>query len=445
MPETTLPAADLEYLVVVYDYGALSPLRLAPIAAGNGCRIAYVLGSDHAREMKPILEMTGTVVEASGASVASGAFGASVASGASGAAWEDERELVARLRALRPAGILTFSEYQHARTARLADALGLPYHAAADMAAITRKDAQRGRLAERGIDHVRFAVVSEPAEIRQAIREVGLPLVAKPVVGCASRNTVLVEDEARGVAAVTALLQREQAAGGPEAGSILLEEYLPGNGAQSPWSDCLGVDCLAAGAEVTPVFVVSKFALAFPFRESGGYGPCCALSDGELAAIKDLACRAVRAVGIQTGFADVEVKLTPAGPRIIEVNGRLGGWVDDLAVRSGGASPGELAVKAALGRPIEAQAPPERPRIAYYYLLHPPSTASTVTAVHDLSALRGLDCVDVVKVLARPGDTVDWSMGTASAICAVSGITDTLAQLADTIGAIERGNWFSYR
>src|SRR5690348_15945708 len=91
----TVPeAADLEYLVVVYDYGTLSPLRLAPIAAGNGCRIADVLGSDHAREMKPILEMTGTVVEVSGG---------------------DERELVARLGALRPVGILTFSEYQLAR------------------------------------------------------------------------------------------------------------------------------------------------------------------------------------------------------------------------------------------------------------------------------------------------------------------------------------------
>jgi ATP-grasp domain len=407
------------YLVVVYDYGTLSPLRLAPIAAENGCRIAYVMGSEHARDMKPILEMTGTVVEAA------------------------EPDLVPRLAALRPVGILTFSEYQLGRTAALADALGLPYHAAADIAAITRKDAQRARLAERGIDHVRFAVVSDPAEIGHAIGEVGLPLVAKPVVGCASRNTVLVEDEDGGVAAVRALLARERACGGV---AVLLEEYLPGNGAQSPWSDCLAVDCLAVGGSVTPVFVTSKFALAFPFRERGGYGPFCALRDGELAEVKELACRAVRAVGIRSGFADVEFKLTPAGPRIIEVNGRLGGWVDDLAVRSGsgGASPGELAVKAALGLSPEVPAPPARPRIAYHYLLAPPSTASTVREVHDLSGLRGLDFVDVVKVLARPGDTVDWSMGTASAICAISGITDTLGQLAETIDAIEQGDWFSY-
>lgn len=58
--------------------------------------------------------------------------------------------------------------------------------------------------------------------------------------------------------------------------------------------------------------------------------------------------------------------------------------------------------------------------------------------------LRGLNCVDVVKVLARPGDTVDWSMGTASAICAISGMADTLDQLAETINTVEQGNWFSY-
>jgi biotin carboxylase len=416
-------AADLEYLIVVYDYGTLSPLRLASIAADNGCQIAYVMGSDHAREMEPILQMAGTVVAAAG---------------------EDERELVPMLAALRPVGILTFSEYQLDRTARLADALGLPYQAVADMPAIVRKDAQRARLAEQGLDDVRFAVVSEPTEIYDAIREVGMPLVAKPVIGCASRNTILVKDETGGRAVIEALLQRERAAVGIEAASVLLEEYFPGNGARSPWSDCLAVDCLAIDAEVSPVFVTSKFALAFPFRERGGYGPSSALSGDELAEIKDLACRAVRAVGIKIGFADVEFKLTPAGPRIIEVNGRLGGWVDDLAVRSGGASPGELAVQAALGRLPKVPAPATRPRIAYHYLLVPPTTAGGIRAVHDLSMLRGLNCVDVVKVLARPGDTVDWSMGTASAICAISGMADTLDQLAETINTIEQGNWFSY-
>ena len=45
----------------------------------------------------------------------------------------------------------------------------------------------------------------------------------------------------------------------------------------------------------------------------------------------DIASMAIKALGVRVGFLHTEIKLTPDGPRIIEVNGRLGGSVAEMA------------------------------------------------------------------------------------------------------------------
>jgi hypothetical protein len=226
--------------------------------------------------------------------------------------------------------------------------------------------------------------------------------------------------------------------------AVIVEEFLAGRPTDWPWADYIAVDCVATGDTVRPLFVSSRFQLAPPFRERGGYGGQSHVDAGELDVITKLACEAIHALNIRHGIAQTELKLTEHGPRVIEVNGRLGGWVDDLAVRSASADPADVAVKCALGLDIDlTERPPDGP-IPFQYIVIPPVGAERVVAVKNAAALRRIDHVERVAVLTSPGASADWRLGTRSKVAAVFGSTRTLAQLADTVTEIEEADWIEY-
>jgi hypothetical protein len=207
----------------------------------------------------------------------------------------------------------------------------------------------------------------------------------------------------------------------------------------------MAVDCAVQHGRAEPLFVSSKFALAEPFRERGAYGTRSVVDDAVLVEVEALACRAVEAVGVTTGIADVEIKLTETGPRVIEVNGRLGAWVDDLAIRSHCSEPADVAVRAALGRPFRGRnAPTADSPIAFHYLLVPPPEARRVREIHGVSALRRVPHVNRVAVLTAPGYPAGWELGAGATAAEVSGSTSTHAELADTVAALEEVSWIKY-
>lgn len=413
--------ADLPVLLVVYDTGSLAPTRLAEAARQAGCALVFVTaGTEHAQEMIPTLETVGTVVNTVG---------------------RTEEETVAALKALGPAGIVTFSEFQIATTVRLAAALGLRYHSPADVGAITHKDLQRERFAQAGVDAVRFRTVTSPEQTDEALAYVGLPAIIKPVIGASSRNTRAVTTPEECQAAVAEVF--DGSGGGPVETAVMIEELLVGRPTPAPWGDYIAVDCVADGDDVRPVFVTSKFALAEPFRERGGYGGFSVVPEDDERAVRDLACRAVRALNIH-GVADVEIKLTAEGPRVIEVNGRLGAWVDDLAVRSDTSDPAYVAVAAALGLPYGTPEIKKDGPIAFHYLIVPPAGARRVRAIRNVTALRRLPNVDRVAVLIEPGASVGWRIGARGNTAAVLGSAATHQELAETVAAIESVDWIEY-
>ncbi|MER7164981.1 hypothetical protein ABT336_02735 [Micromonospora sp. NPDC000207] len=427
--------SDSDTLLVVYDRGSLAPTRIARAAEANDVELVFLVGAQtlaggardrqaeaHTELMMPTLRMLGETIDATGAG---------------------EDELLSLVGAHRPAGIVTFSEFQLESTARLADRIGLPHHRLADLPGITRKDVQRRRFAERGVDAVRVATITDVGQVDAAVGHVGLPAVVKPVRGASSRNTVAVHTPAEAYAFVAGALAGDGP--GPRESALMLEELLVGRAAPAPWGDYIAVDCAVSAGRAEAMFVTSKFALAEPFRERGGYGGRSFVEDSLVAEVEALACRAVEAVGVTTGIADVEIKLTAAGPRVIEVNGRLGAWVDDLAVRSGFADPADVAVRAALGRPFEARRrpAPESP-IAFHYLLVPPVEAGRVRGIQGVSALRRMPHVERVTVLTAPGEPADWRLGAAANAAAVTGTTGSHTDLADTVAALEEVQWITY-
>ncbi|WDM15560.1 ATP-grasp domain-containing protein [Streptomyces lavenduligriseus] len=411
-------------LLVVYDNGSLGPVRLAQAAEANDCNLVFIVAeSAHTQEMLPILEEFAPVIRIDGNS---------------------EVDPIRALGRHNPTAIVTFSEYQIERTVYLAEELDLPYLSAGDLQGIIRKDAQRKRFTDAGIDSIRFRTITKSTQVEEAIAHVGLPAIIKPISGVSSRNTIKVSTLAECRSATADILGETPSHAGPTESGVIIEELLIGRATDWPWGDFIGVNCVASGDHVEPVVITSRLALAEPFRERGSYSGQPMLSESEVHEVQELACRAVTALNIRQGIAEVEVKLTESGPRIIEVNGRPGGWADDLGLRSNCADLADIAVKNALGWKYQVPTPDPHGPIAFRYEIIPPMTANRVRAIRDTSRLRKVSHVDRVSIHARQGDSVDWRLGGMSSVASLFGTTENHEQLADTVAEIEKLDCLEY-
>ncbi|WP_460072501.1 ATP-grasp domain-containing protein [Streptomyces sp. YKOK-I1] len=369
-------------IAVVYDFGSVAPADVVDRLAPLGDVVLAVCRSAHTGQLAPLLADLAPVVPVD----------------------DDLEEAAARLGEHRPDALLTFSERRLGTTADLAARLGLPYHDTATVRLLTDKYAQRLRLRERGVDPVRTRLLRTPDDWAPALAAVGLPAVLKPARGEGSRSTHLVRDADTGAALAADLLT------GPDRETALvLEEYLAGVD-RTPFGDHVSVESAVADGRVTHWAVTGKFPLAPPFREVGHYWPA-PLADAERTAVLDLAGRAVEALGLRTGITHTEIKLTAQGPRLIEVNGRLGGFQSGLGRLAGGLDPVALAGQLALGGAAPATWAPQE-RVVYARAVPTPAEGGTLTGVHGVADALALPGLDGYETRVRPGTRVQPGVGT---------------------------------
>ncbi|WP_174864645.1 ATP-grasp domain-containing protein [Streptomyces spinoverrucosus] len=295
-------------------------------------------------------------------------------------------------------GVLTSCDYYLPTAARIAGRLGLPGPGPEAVENACRKDATRRILADAGLPQPRFAVHEEWADIARAAREIGYPLVVKPVDLCAGMYVRRVDDEAELAAAFRALAGFPvNARGQRRAPVVLLEELLDGPE--------VSVETVSHGGAVHVVGVTDKSIGGAPaFIETGHMFPA-ALSPADTEAAEQTALGALKALGLTDGVvAHTEVKLTSAGPRVVEVNPRpAGNRITELVRHVTGIDLAAAFVDVALGRTPDLRRTDTGLRSAAIGFLVP-HTAGT------LEALDGTELQDTPGVLevqlAEPGKPV---------------------------------------
>ncbi|HUD17473.1 MAG TPA: hypothetical protein VMQ59_09425, partial [Acidimicrobiales bacterium] len=107
-----------------------------------------------------------------------------------------------------------------------------------------------------------------------------------------------------------------------------------------------------------------------------------------------------------------ELKFTPDGPRIIEVNGRVGGGVPHL-VRLAGSDVSilTLAMELALGVIPSVDLPLPFSRIGWQRTVPPPVSARRIDTIAGLDRLTQLPGIDQITVNRNAGEAVDWRRG----------------------------------
>jgi carnosine synthase len=298
-------------------------------------------------------------------------------------------------------GVLTILEDSTGVVARVASALGLPGNPPEGVDAARSKVRTRELSAELGLPSPRARRVRSLDELYAAAGYVGFPAVVKPEFGAAAMGTVRVDD----LESLPSIYTLVRSIARPEGHTIfragndlLLEEYLDGVE--------FDVDVVMHDGSCVFASVSQNWPTAEPsFQETGLH--CPADHDKrELKRLVDLVVRTLRAFGLHRGVLHVEGKCTSRGPRIVEINARLGGGRGWQYVRDvWGVDLVDALVRACIGLPPAVKASRRPQRAVVDAIVHAPATGRL--AALPFGAVEPRDGAHViVDVDAEVGDAV---------------------------------------
>lgn len=293
------------------------------------------------------------------------------------------------------AGVLAWDEARVLQVAKVAAELGLP---GGDPDAAMRcrdKHLTRTALAAAGVPQPASTLVSDVDEAAAAAASIGYPVVLKPRAMAASLGVVRVDSPAE-LGRWFAFARDTTIPGAWHYDQVLVEECVTGQE--------ISVDCAVHAGETYPMFVARKQLGYPPYFEEIGH-----LVDGADPLLADVAVRTVlgaahAALGLRDGMTHTELMLTAAGPKVIEVNARLGGdLIPYLGLRATGIDPGLAAAAVACGRMPELTG--VRAHAGAVRFFYPDEEDTPVGGVElDLAALPAPP--DRFVVLARPGEVM---------------------------------------
>lgn len=342
-------------------------------------------------------------------------------------------QLAIELAAESPDGIVAIADENVALAAELARRLGLPGPTAATVTRLTDKLAQRAALREHGLRTPRFWAIDGPDDIEAwhtIEREATFPAVLKPRIGTLSRNVFQVASIADAWSTL--------AAAQDEPSGFLLEEFIPDGPAGvagEGFDGFLSVESLAYHGDIAHVATTGRAPMAPPFRSGGAFIPS-AIDGHLLDKVLETTTIAIRALGVTDGCLHTELKLTPDGPVIIEVNGRMGGKMDELTQRSSGFRFREQQFRIAADLPpVIHQTPVPCHHVGYIVTQQAPQHIDSYTRLTGLEELRELPGVHDITLDVAPGRHIDWRNGTASKLFTVEGAVTDHDQLRTILAA----------
>ena len=288
-------------------------------------------------------------------------------------------------------GLLTWDETVLEATAQAAEKLGLPHMSAQAAARCRDKYATRTLLEQAGVASVRHRLVTSAQEAIRCAESFGYPVVVKPRALAGSLGVALAEDAAA-VYRAFALAESSRFADLPTGHGVLVEEYLDGPE--------ISVDSAVFEGQVDCVHVARKRLGFEPYFEEVGHLVTEWCHEPWAQPVRELVVQTHRVLGVTHGVTHAEIRLTREGPRLVELNGRLGGdLIPFISAMATGMDLVAAAAELALGRrPALA---PTRSRAAEVRFVYPPDDCVVGSVEVDRAAR--VPGIAHAAVLADPG------------------------------------------
>lgn len=212
----------------------------------------------------------------------------------------------------KPDGIMTLATDMPMRSIAAATTLlGLPGISMDTAIKSTDKGEMIKAFKEHDVESPWFYIIKDQKELESLLPSLSYPCILKPTDNAGSRGVMLVNSENELVKAYHYSVSQSRS------GLVILEEYMTGPE--------VSVEIMVIDGEPHVLQVTDKLTTGAPYFVEMGHNQPSMLPIDDVEKIKDLACRAVKSVGINCGPSHVEIKLTSTGPKMVELGARMGG------------------------------------------------------------------------------------------------------------------------
>lgn len=250
-----------------------------------------------------------------------------------------EKELILKIaKKFRAEGITVGTcETGVVTAAYVAEKMNLPFYSLAVARRATDKILMIEAFHRNGVAAPKYEVLRQGDKITTNI---AYPVITKPADKSASRGIHFAECEEDLKKAVKISMEAS------DTKEVLIEEYMEG----AEVSVELGVE----GNEPIALQITDKITTGSPSYIEIGQAQPANLSEEAKKEVTELACSAAKAVELTNCAGHAEIKLTPTGPKMVEIGGRMGGhYVDaELLENSIGYKLQEAVIRYALGEPF---------------------------------------------------------------------------------------------
>lgn len=161
------------------------------------------------------------------------------------------------------------------------------------------------------VEHPWFFILKDEDDLKRVLPSLSYPCVIKPTDNAGNRGVSYAKDE------VELLSLYSYSHDNSHSGDVIIEEYMEGQE--------VSVEIIVYHGIVHILAVTDKLTQGKPFFVEIGHSEQSQLGETDVARIKDLATRAVKAIGIDNSPAHVEIMLTKDGPKMVELGARMGG------------------------------------------------------------------------------------------------------------------------
>jgi len=294
-------------------------------------------------------------------------------------------------RKFKPEGIMTLATDMPMRSLAAATTLlGIPGITFETSVKATDKGEMIRAFKENGVESPWFHIVNNDANFKGIRQNLTYPCIIKPIDNSGSRGVILVnKDSELDHAYVYSKSQSRN-------GSVIIEEYLIGNE--------VSVEVMAVGGVSHILAVTDKLTTGSPYFVEMGHSQQSQLTGSNIESIKNLASRAVKAVGIDFGPAHVEIIVTKNGPRMVELGARLGGdcITTHLVPLSTGIDMVKATIDVALGIKPDIEPRFQMGSAIRYFHVH----SGKIKSIEGVEKVKQMDQIKEITFTRNIGDEV---------------------------------------
>ena len=312
-------------------------------------------------------------------------------------------------------GVLTQTDLGVPTVGAIVDAMELPGVGSEVAYISTNKVAMRERFKEFGVPSPRFEGASTLDEAYEAVKRIGFPVMVKAVDSAGSRGVTRL-DIFNGLKGAF-----EDSLGCSKEKQVCVEEYIEGVE--------FGAQAFSYDGKMEIALVHNDTVTQPPNYVPIGHSFPSTLSEETIEEIENAISKALEALDIDCGPSNVDLILTEDGPKIIEINARMGTTcLPELVYNHTGINWVEQAIKGALG-----EIPSLKPKYnkACAALLLGAEKEGKIKEVVVPDEIEGISGVVDISIDVKVGDDVKpFACGGANRIGQVI-VVDETAELAE--------------